>query len=194
MPSTITALSEQKAALRAVLRERLSALPPDQRRRSDQALFDRFLSLPQLRTVRRVLLYCGMGSEPDTRSLLPRLWALGKETALPRCLPGHAMEARLVGPGDPLVRHPYGMLEPSPALPLAPRDSCALILVPGLAFDRQGRRLGQGGGYYDRYLPGYPGLTAALCRDVVLLDHLPAGDRDQSVDLVLTESGCWPAP
>ncbi|MBM6871595.1 5-formyltetrahydrofolate cyclo-ligase [Pseudoflavonifractor phocaeensis] len=194
MASTTTALSEQKAALRARLRQTLSRLSPEERKAGDQALFARFLSLPQLRAARRVLLYCGMGSEPDTRALLPRLWDMGKETALPRCLPGHAMEARLVGPGDPLVRHPYGMLEPSPALPLAARDSCGLILVPGLAFDRQGRRLGQGGGYYDRYLPGYSGLTVALCRDAVLLDRLPAGCHDQPVALVLTESACWPAP
>lgn len=191
MPSTITALSERKAALRAVVRARLAQLSPEARLSSDQALFARFLSLPALEKAQRVLLYCGMKAEPDTMHLLPLLWAMGKETALPRCLPGYGMEARLVGQGAPLVRHPYGMLEPDPALPLAERDSCGLILVPGVAFDRAGHRLGQGGGYYDRYLAGYGGVTVALCRKTALLDSLPAGPYDQPVSLVLTEDQCW---
>ena len=191
MPSTITALSEQKAALRAAVRARLAQLSTGERRASDEALFARFLALPALEKVHRILLYCGMKTEPDTLRLLPLLWAMGKETALPRCLPGHGMEARLVRDVQALVRHPYGMLEPAPTLPLVQRDSCQLILVPGVAFTPAGQRLGQGGGYYDRYLAGYSGVTAALCRETALLDSIPAGPYDQPVSLVLTENRCW---
>ena len=65
-----------------------------------------------------------------------------------------------------------------------------LVLVPGLCYDRQGYRLGFGGGYYDRWLAGFPGLRVGLCREAVLQDRLPVEHHDLPVDLVVTESEC----
>ena len=188
MPSTITA---EKARLRRQALDWLATLSSQARIAGDEALFRRFLALPQIESVRTVLLYHGMDTEPDTVRLLSPLWDMGKQVCLPRCLPGNQMEARLVQRDSTLVRHPYGMLEPAPTLPLVQRDSCQLILVPGVAFTPAGQRLGQGGGYYDRYLAGYSGVTAALCRETALLDSIPAGPYDQPVSLVLTENRCW---
>ena len=95
MTSTITA---EKAALRRRVRAYLEGLSPRQRRESDDALFARFLSLPQVEAADTLLLYHGMGAEPDTARLFPALWARGKRLCLPRCLPGHGMEARLIRP------------------------------------------------------------------------------------------------
>lgn len=189
MPSTTTA--EQKAALRARLRAEMGELTPEARRRSDDALFARFLALPEIAEAGTILLYHGMDTEPDTVRLLPPLWALGKRVCLPRCLPGNQMEARLVQRDSSLIRHPYGMLEPDLTCPLVPPDRVDLVLVPGLAFDRSGGRLGRGGGYYDRWLAGYSGLTAALCRDGLLLESIPRLPHDLGVDLVVTERGLY---
>lgn len=90
MPSTTTA---EKAELRRRARQYLSGLSPQARRTSDDALFARFLALPQVEAADTLLLYHGMGGEPDTARLLPALWARGKAVCLPRCLPGHGMEA-----------------------------------------------------------------------------------------------------
>ena len=138
-----------------------------------------------------ILLYCGMGSEPDTLRLLPPLLASGKAVCLPRCLPGNQMEARLVQEDSSLIRRPYGMLEPNPRCPLIHAGQIDLALVPGLAFDRSGGRLGRGGGYYDRWLAGFAGLTAALCRACVLLEAVPRQPHDLGVDLVITETGLY---
>ena len=140
MTSTITA---EKAALRRRVRAYLEGLSPD-------ALFARFLSLPQVEAADTLLLYHGMGAEPDTARLFPALWARGKRLCLPRCLPGHGMEARLIRPDSALVPHRLGMLEPGEDCPPVDRVDIGLALVPGLAFDRSGGRLGQGGGFYDR--------------------------------------------
>ena len=166
MTSTITA---EKAALRRRVRAYLEGLSPRQRRESDDALFARFLSLPQVEAADTLLLYHGMGAEPDTARLFPALWARGKRLCLPRCLPGHGMEARLIRPDSDI----------------------GLVLVPGLAFDLSGGRLGQGGGFYDRWLAGFSGFTAALCRAPLLLERLPAEGHDLPVALVLTEEGLY---
>lgn len=186
--STITA---EKEDLRRRAKAWLDALSPQQRRDSDEALFRRFLALPQVEAAHVILLYCGMGTEPDTLRLLPSLFAAGKRICLPRCLPGNQMEVRLVQPDSSLIPHPYGMLEPGPDCPLVLPEEIGLALVPGLAFDRTGGRLGRGGGYYDRWLARYRGATAALCRDGLLLDALPRLPHDLGVDLVITETGLY---
>ena len=190
MPSTTTA---EKAELRRRARQYLSGLSPQARRTSDDALFARFLALPQVEAADTLLLYHGMGGEPDTARLLPALWARGKAVCLPRCLPGHGMEARLVRPDSALIPHPYGMLEPGEDCPLVGKDAIGLVLVPGLAFDPSGGRLGQGGGFYDRWLADYAGCTAALCRTALLLPQVPRAPHDRGVELVLTEHGLYRA-
>lgn len=188
MPSTITA---EKARLRRQALDWLAALSPPERIAGDESLFRRFLALPQIESVRTVLLYHGMDTEPDTVRLLPPLWDIGKQVCLPRCLPGNQMEARLVQRDSTLVRHPYGMLEPGPDCPLIPPDQIDLVLVPGLAFDRSGGRLGRGGGYYDRWLAGFSGITAALCRDGLLMEAIPRLPHDLGVNLVVTETSLY---
>ena len=188
MPSTITA---EKALLRRQALDWLATLSSQARIAGDEALFRRFLALPQIESARTVLLYHGMDTEPDTVRLLPPLWDIGKQVCLPRCLPGNQMEARLVQRDSTLVRHPYGMLEPGPDCPLIPPDQIDLVLVPGLAFDRSGGRLGRGGGYYDRWLAGFSGITAALCRDGLLMEAIPRLPHDLGVNLVVTETGLY---
>lgn len=188
MRSTITA---EKADLRRRARACLQGMSPQARRESDAALFSRFLSLPQVEAAGTLLLYHGMGAEPDTARLLPALRARGKRVCLPRCLPGRAMEVRLVGQDAALVLHPFGMLEPGEDCPLVDKSALDLVLVPGLAFDRSGGRLGRGGGFYDRFLAGFGGFTAALCRSALLLEHVPREGHDLGVDLVITEEGLY---
>ena len=166
----------------------MTALTEEERRESDALLLTRFLVLPEVERARTILLYHGMGAELDTASLLRELSARGKTVALPRCLPGRGMEARRVTGDSALIRHPYGMLEPGEDCPVIAREGIDLILTPGLAFDKKGYRLGQGGGYYDRYLAGYGGKTVALCRDVFVLDEVPTEPHDRPVGLVLTET------
>lgn len=188
MPSTTTA---EKAALRTQIRVSLKALPLSERQAGDALLFQRFLSLPQTAAASTLLLYHGMGTEPDTVRLLEPLWALGKRVCLPRCLPGNQMEARLVQRESILIPHRWGMLEPGTDCALVTPEEIDLVLVPGLAFDHSGGRLGQGGGFYDRWLAGFSGVTAGLCRDLVLLDRVPREAHDRSVDLVVTETGLY---
>ena len=185
MTSTITA---EKAALRRRVRAYLEGLSPRQRRESDDALFARFLSLPQVEAADTLLLYHGMRAEPDTARLFPALWARGKRLCLPRCLPGHGMEARLTGRTASCSPTASACWSRGRTAPRSGQHRPGL--VPGLAFDRSGGRLGQGGGYYDRWLAGFSGFTAALCRPRCCWSGSPGG-HDLPVALVLTEGGLY---
>lgn len=183
-------ITAEKRALRTQLRTRLEGMSPKEREQSDNALFERFAALPAVRNSERLLLFWGIpGREPDTSRLLRTLWSLGKETALPRMLPDHGMEFRLYAPDRPLVRTGLGIWEPGEDSPAVSKDWGQVILVPGAAFDRAGFRLGFGGGYYDRWLPGSAGLRVGLCREIVFQEKLPREAHDCRVDVVLTEKG-----
>ena len=176
-----------KAQFRTALKEREAALTQEMRQRSDAELRERFLAERAVQSARTLLLFAGMGAEVDTAPLLTALHDVGKRVLLPRCLPGHEMEARLYDPNR-LTRHRYGMLEPDTDCPVADKSEINLILVPALCYDRQCRRMGRGGGFYDRYLEEFTGRTIGLCRDALLCDAVPTDAWDRPVELVLTET------
>ena len=166
-----TTAAEDKAALRRQVRLTLDGLSPDALRRSDDALFAAFSALPQVEAASTIFAFWGIpGREPETGRLVQALTARGKRVGLPRMLPGRQMEVR---PAD---------------APLLPRADIGLALVPAVCYDRRGFRLGFGGGYYDRWLSGFSGVTVGLCRDCVLQEHVPIEDHDRRVEFLLTES------
>lgn len=178
--------AEEKTLLRGLIRTHLGGLPEEQRWAEDEALFSRFLSCPQVERAKTLLLFCGMGTEPDTARLFTPLLARGKRLCLPRMLPGRGMEVRQYCPDRPLVKHPFGILEPDEDCPLVDAEEIDLVLVPALCYDRKGFRLGMGGGYYDRWLTRYHGLTVGLCRQALLQDKLPAEAHDRPVNVIIT--------
>ena len=181
-------MTEQKQRFREELREQERRLTKAALSASNQRLAQRFLALEEVAAANTVLLYCSMGTEPDTEAVLEELLARGKRVALPRCLPGRSMETRLYVPGLPLLRHRYGMLEPGADHPLVETAQIDLALVPALAYDIRCMRMGRGGGYYDRYLADFPSVTVGLFRDALLQKKIPAEPHDRPVGLVVTET------
>ena len=177
-----------KASFRAQMRERETDIPESARLESDRLLREQFLALDAVERAHTLLLFYGMGYEVDTRPLLDALRARGKRVLLPRCLPGHRMEARQYDPAR-LQQHRYGMWEPDETCPVVEQGEIDLILVPALCYDRQGRRMGRGGGFYDRYLADFGGVTVGLCRSALLCEAVPTDPWDRPVQCVLTERG-----
>jgi 5-formyltetrahydrofolate cyclo-ligase len=146
----------------------------------------RFLDLPEVRRARTIMLFSSFGSEVPTGSLIERLHARGVVVALPR-IEGAALVPVPYAPGDPTTTTSFGAQEPTADVRLDP-SSIDVVGVPGVAFDRRGRRIGYGGGYYDRFLRGLPAFTVGLVFGLQVVDRdLPAGRFDLPVDAIVTE-------
>jgi len=138
--------------------------------------------------------YQSMPSEPGTGALLADLRSRGDRVLLPRIV-GRDLEWVEVSGGAEFARGPLGILEPTgPGLPVRPHPlvDADVLFMPALAVDHAGRRLGQGGGYYDKALAQVPRfadggpLRVALLFDDELVDAVPSDDHDCSVDAVIT--------
>ncbi len=157
---------------------------------SGQGLADAAQAVAEVRRASSVAAYVGVGDEPDTGPLLERLRASGVTVLLPVVLPGLDLDwARYDGPDD-LAPGPRGLLEPvGERLGREAIGTVDVVLTPALAVDSAGRRLGQGGGCYDRALARVPTATpvfAVVFAEEVVPGPLPEEPHDRRVDGVVT--------
>ena len=180
-------LKQAKRALRREILERRDALPADERAGKSLAIADRLLALPELAAARTVMAFWSFGSEVATPPLLERLHARGVQLALPR-IEGNEVVAAWYRPDELMSETPFGAMEPAEAEALPP-DALDVVVVPGIAFDRQGNRVWYGGGFYDRLsLRLRPDAFAvAIAFALQLVDAAPSGGADRRVAAIVTE-------
>ena len=182
--SDVSDVQQRKAELRARVLARRSALPADQRAQAGRAIRDALLDRPEVQMAGTIAAYYSIGAEPDTRGLVYALWKRGSYVLLPVLRPDGDLDwASYEGP-DSLVPGPRGLREPGE--PTRGVDAVAranAVLVPALAVDGAGRRLGRGGGSYDRALARVGPLIPliALVYDEELVGHVPSEDHDVPV-------------
>ena len=176
-----------KAALRRQLAAARARLTGAERAAAGHAVREAVLALPETQMAGTAAAYYSVGTEPDTRGLVYALWKRGSYVLLPVLLPGGDLDwASYEGP-DSLVPGRRGTLQPAePPRGPAAVASADLVIVPALAVDRRGIRLGRGGGSYDRALTrvGGPVPTIALLYDGELLDEVPSGPHDLPVRMI----------
>lgn len=192
-----------KAALRSRLLAARAALSPEQRQDAARALAEHALTLlpsgplPPAGMPATVAGYVSVGAEPGTRALLDALRARGARVLLPVLLPDNDLDWGCYRGPEHLVRAGRGLLEPDGDRlgPDAVR-AAGLLLLPGLAVDRRGVRLGRGGGSYDRVLARlargdapHRARLVTLLYDPELLEDVPAEAHDLPVDAAVTPSG-----
>jgi 5-formyltetrahydrofolate cyclo-ligase len=187
-----------KAELRRRILEQRDGLPADRRARASAAITARLAGLPAFGAARTVLAYASFGSEVDTGPLLRAVLAAGKALVLPRVNRASRMLDlyRVDDPAGQLEPGTWGIPEPRPATcPPAALGEVELVVVPGVAFDVRGGRLGYGAGYYDRLLRGLaagaPPLVAGAF-DVQVVPEVPMDAHDRRLDRVVTESRSYP--
>ena len=180
-------VQELKKQCRSELRQKLRALEAAYVQASDKGIFEKLVQMPQWKNARTVFMYVSMGNEPDTRRLLQEALAAGKRVCVPRCQSGGMMDVQCIDGMHQLAPAAFGLLEPDEsAVTVAPQE-LDLVIAPCVAADRACRRLGNGGGYYDRYLPQVHCPVVCLCRQQLLQNSLPVEDCDAPVDMVLTD-------
>lgn len=178
--------------MRAEFRHKRRQLPAGELARLNAMLKDRVLREPVVLSANRIFAYLAFGKEPDTRPILRELVSWGKSVLCPANTrdadPLHCLH--ILTPENPLLNSP-------PAQYSMPLDACQftdisgvdVFLVPGLAWDLEGHRIGFGGGYFDKLLAGGPpaALKVGLAFEFQLIDHVPRREWDIPVDLLITD-------
>ena len=147
-----------KSELRKQVLQEMKAVPQKQKIAMDQALTERFLNHPVYHEAKVVATYLSFPHEFQTQGLIDQVLKDGKKVLIPKTYPKGRMEFVVYDPQQ-LKKTSFGLLEPQGNLEVVDTSQIDLIHVPGLAFTREGYRIGYGGGYYDRYLENFAGQT-----------------------------------
>jgi 5-formyltetrahydrofolate cyclo-ligase len=186
------ALHDAKLALRREVLSRRDALPIEHRAAASKAIAAGIAQMPSFVQAHTVLLTLAFRSEWDTLPLVRAALASGQTVAVPRVDDASRMLTlhALSDPIAEIVPGYRGIPEPRPDARVIEPERIDWVLVPGVAFDRDGRRLGYGGGYYDRLLPLLsPGITRiAGAYDVQVVARVPPAPHDTTVGVIVTET------
>ena len=133
-----------------------------------------------------IVAYYSLPDEVCTHQLLDELLAAGKNVYLPKVVSDTEMVLCRYTGRDSLQKGAFGILEPTgPVMPKEKYNDIKVVLVPGVAFDKENRRLGRGKGYYDRFLAAFKGKTIGVCFDFQKVAEVPVDAHDITVDCVV---------
>ncbi len=180
-------VTEEKAALRnRFLKLRRSLTPEDKAALDAQIVFN-VLRDSAYESAETVLCYVSLPREIDTALIIEDAHRRGKRVAVPRSHKGGQMDFYIISTSDDLETGFFGIREPKQSCTLYTPHPNDLCIVPCLAADRSGFRLGYGGGYYDRYLAAHPIRTLGLCYCACVTDTLVHNEFDISLQKIITE-------
>lgn len=185
---------EQKSEIRRIARNVRTALPESIRKRYSEQIVSHIIQHPFFQECDTVCCYVAFKGEADISMLMDAAWAAKKRVVVPKVLTQETMEFFTIHSRRELSPGAFGILEPEDDKEpwCAGEEERVLILLPGLAFDREGNRLGYGGGYYDRYLKSHPSFhTIGIAFSVQCLENIPAQPHDQKTEIVITEKGIY---
>ena len=158
------------------------------RKEYDKKIYNNLMELDRVRECDTFLVYASSGIEVDTRRFITEMLAKGRTVAVPKC-EGRNMRFLAISSLSELTKSRFGVDEPAAGTEISEFGSTACI-VPALRFNERGYRLGWGGGFYDRFLAGYPGYSVGICYEQCC-GELPADKYDVPVNIVITENGIY---
>jgi 5-formyltetrahydrofolate cyclo-ligase len=183
-------MRDLKTSLRSQIREKLKAISSTRRELLSSHACAILEQQPIWTNARSVLFFAPLPDEPDIWPLLPVALSAGKQVLLPRFAPTTksytACEVRI--PDTDLKLGQFGIREPTEACAQIALNHLDLILVPGVAFDLQGRRLGRGRGFYDQLLAAVRGKTCGVAFDEQIVNEVPVEPHDVLLNCILTPS------
>jgi 5-formyltetrahydrofolate cyclo-ligase len=198
-------VADEKKYLRAILKESRESIPAKLAAALSARVQSAFLEADFYRDSRAIVLYSALGNEVSTDIIADDALATGRAIFYPRLdRASHTLALCKVESRADLVPGAYGILEPetpsreTPSIDIASLPAW-VVVVPGVAFTREGERIGRGGGHYDRMLAELSkvarhAIKVGLAYSFQLLDHIALSDWDQRLNFVVTESAIYPAP
>lgn len=183
--------AEEKQNMRRTIRALERELPAAYKAASSAAIARHLLAMPEYQEAGTVFCFVGTSREIDTTAILKDALSAGKQLCVPLCVGDGLMDLHGITSLDQLVPGAYGILEPPADTPLVDIDAVDFAVLPCLSCSHGGNRLGQGGGFYDRFLSHYRGGAVLLCRERLIREDVPVEPHDCPVPWVLTERGLW---
>jgi 5-formyltetrahydrofolate cyclo-ligase len=185
-------LNEQKAVLRKKIRAALLRISPAAREAASAQFCTRVKEQSFWKSAASVLFFAPLPDEADMWPLLEETVSSGKIAALPRFDPADRSYAarRVQDLRGEIVTGKFGIREPGPSCVEIPLNQIDLVLVPGLAFDLRGNRLGRGGGFYDRLLAETRGVKCGIAFDEQIAGAVPAEEHDLKMNFILMPTRC----
>ena len=177
---------ELKKELRTEIREAIKTLDQEYITKTDSAICDRIIALPAFKSCRNFFGFIPMKSEVDIKPVIEYAWKSGKNVIVPLCMPEGRMSLRVINSYDDLEPGAYGIMEPKTSCVEVGISDIDFCLVPCVSCSHDGKRLGNGGGYYDRFLEKYKGEKAILCREKLIRENIPMEPFDAVVTPVIT--------
>ena len=184
-------IHENKKALRARCREIVKELSPEYIEEASHKIADLLLATDAYKNSNTIFCYMSMGGEPVTDEIIERALEDGKRVGIPLCVGPHDMVVKEYKSGDELARGAFGIREPLAEATEITADEFDLAIVPCVACSEDGRRIGHGAGYYDRFLSVSGFNKIALCFEMLLTDDIPLEDTDVHMDGVATEDSIY---
>ncbi|MBD3858865.1 5-formyltetrahydrofolate cyclo-ligase [Bacillus sp. 28A-2] len=180
-----------KKELRRQTLAKLDQMSTEEFKQNTILLYEHLFQLTAWKQAETIGLTMSRGKEVPTRPLMEKAWEEGKTVCVPTCFPKtKEMTFYEYTPQTKMISRYFGLSEPDPESSVAVhKEAIDLIIVPGVCFDQQGYRIGYGGGYYDRYLADYDGVTLALCLSLQQIEHVPAETHDIPVSIMISEKG-----
>ena len=176
-----------KQNLRQEMRQRKKTYGSEQLRRMSQPIIEALLAHPRLMSAHAILLYASLADEVNTHELINTLLQQGKTLLLPVVVDDHTMKICRYTHDTNVGHGSFGIMEPQ-AEAFTDYEQIDLILVPGMAFDRHGHRLGRGKGYYDRFLSQAKDCyKIGVCFPFQLVDEVPTDEHDVRMDEIITQ-------
>ena len=179
----------RKQDIRKIIKRKREELNKDIKKELDSRIMNNFFDSTYINESNVIFIYVNMESEINTIDIIIKLLDMGKRVAVPKVLPGNkemvALEIKSLL--DLNESGAFGILEPD----MSKKDvgnEVDLIILPGLAFDKRGYRIGYGGGFYDRFLERYNSIKrVSLCYNFQIIDNIPEEDFDEAIDTIITE-------
>ena len=177
----------EKKKLRENIKEQIKHLSPDYLKKSDELIARHVISLPEYQQAQTIFSYVSKDSEVNTIPILQDALKKGKTVTVPKCIDKGVVEAFQITSLSALRLGKYGILEPGENCPKIEAKAIDLCIVPCLSCSTDGKRLGYGGGYYDRYLKKGEFTKIALCRSKLVSEDIPVDEHDVKMDKVVTD-------
>lgn len=178
-----------KKELRSACLEKIKITPPENFREWGAEVCDIVTKTEQWKNAETVFIFVSMQTETDTSELIKNALNTGKRLCVPKIVGDGIMEAVEIKNQAQLISGKFGISEPTEECPSVAKNEIDLVLLPCLAADENGRRLGRGGGYYDRFCEDCGGVKLVLCPELLLLKdgEIPTEKWDITADGVVTE-------